>query len=73
MLPAMDTCLQHILARNISSLRAELGLSKIDFCLQTGISRVLLDHIESGHANLKLSTLERIATALGKEAWELLR
>lgn len=69
----MDTSVQHILGDNVSRLRKELGLSKVDFCLQAGISRVLLDRIESGHSNLKLSTLEHIASALGKTPWELLR
>lgn len=63
----------HTLGRNICAIRKDLGLSKVDFSLQLGISRVTLDLIEQGRDNLKLSTLDRLACALGKEPWELLR
>ena len=54
-------------------LRTVSGLSKVDFALQLGISRVLLDLIESGNSNLKLSTLEQIADRLGTQPWKLIR
>lgn len=69
----MNECLQHTLGRNICAIRKELGLSKVEFCLQLGISRVTLDLIEQGRDNVKLSTLDQLARAVGKEPWELLR
>lgn len=73
MLGHMNELSQHRLGRNIRAIRKELGLSKVDFCLQIGISRVSLDLIESGRSNVKLSTLDQLARTLGKESWELLR
>lgn len=69
----MNERIEQTLGRNIRAERRRLGLTKIDFCLQAGISRVLLDLIEENRSNLKLSTLEQIAHALGKEPWELLK
>lgn len=69
----MNGLSQHRLGGNIRAIRKELGLSKVESCLQTGISRVSLDLIESGRSSLKLSTLDQIARTLGKEGWELLR
>lgn len=69
----MNESSQHTLGRNICAIRKDLGLSEVDFSLQLGISRVTLDLIEQGRDNLKLSTLDRLAFALGKEPWELLR
>lgn len=50
----MNECSQHTLGRNICAIRKELGLSKVEFCLQLGISRVTLDLIEQGRDNVKL-------------------
>lgn len=63
----MNECSQHTLGRNICAIRKELGLSKVEFCLQLGISRVTLDLIEQGRDNVKLSTLDQLARAVGKE------
>lgn len=69
----MNERIEQTLGRNIRAERRRLGLTKTDFCLQAGISRVLLDLVEENRSNLKLSTLEKIAHALGKEPWELLK
>lgn len=61
------------LGENLIAIRKTSGLTKVDFALQLGISRVLLDLIESGNSNLKLSTLEQIAERLGVQPWELIR
>ncbi len=61
------------LGENLIAIRKSSGLTKVDFALQLGISRVLLDLIESGDSNLKLSTLEQIAERLGTQPWELIR
>ncbi|MDO4437778.1 MAG: helix-turn-helix transcriptional regulator [Coriobacteriaceae bacterium] len=69
----MNERIEETLGRNIRAERRNLGLSKVEFCLQVGISRVLLDLIEENRSNFKLATLEQIAAALGKEPWELLK
>lgn len=61
------------LGENLIAIREASGLSKVDFALQLGISRVLLDLIESGNSNLKLSTLEKIADRLCTQPWKLIR
>lgn len=63
---------QQILGGNVNRLRREAGLRKTEFCLMADISRPLLDGVEGGRSNITIRTLERIAAALGLEAWELL-
>ncbi|MDY4040704.1 MAG: helix-turn-helix transcriptional regulator [Collinsella sp.] len=65
--------LRQRLGRNISRLRTEARLNKVDFCLMAHISRPLLDSIEAGEANVTLDTLERIAASLDVEAHALLK
>ena len=52
--------------------RRDLGISKVDFCVATGISRPYLDRIEDGTANFTLKVLFKIAPALGMTVSELL-
>ncbi len=69
----MEKRIQQVLGENIRAIHEASGLSKVDFALQLGISRVELDVIEDGRANPKLLTLNQIARNLGKEAWELIK
>ncbi|RHF38373.1 helix-turn-helix domain-containing protein [Collinsella intestinalis] len=69
----MNATARQRLGENLIAIRKTSGLTKVDFALQLGISRVLLDLIESGNSNLKLSTLEQIAERLGVQPWELIR
>lgn len=50
---------------NVEYLRELQGLSKTKLCAVAGISRPTLYKIERGESNLKLSTMVRIAKALG--------
>ncbi len=61
------------LGANRIAIREASGLSKVGGAWQLGIRRVLLDLIESGNSNLKLSTLEKIADRLGTQPWKLIR
>ena len=61
------------LARNVRAARLASGMTKSDFALTLGISRVLLDLIEEGKSNVKLSTLDQIAERLEMDPWELIR
>lgn len=55
--------LAHV-AGNVRHLRAERGLSQTALADRSGISRRMIVGIESGEANVSLSTLDRIAAAL---------
>ena len=47
----MDERAKQILGRRVEETRRDLGISKVDFCVATGISRPYLDRIEDGTAN----------------------
>ncbi|WP_102338633.1 helix-turn-helix domain-containing protein [Collinsella provencensis] len=68
----MDKNIHQIFGDNIRAIRTGAGLTKVDFSLQMGISRVELDLIENGRSNPTLTTLNKLARNLGKEVWELL-
>ena len=64
----MDERAKQILGRRVEETRRDLGISKVDFCVATGIS----DRIEDGTANFTLKVLFKIAPALGMTVSELL-
>ena len=68
----MDERAKQILGRRVEEARRDLGISKVDFCVATGISRPYLDRIEEGTANFTLKVLFKIAPALGMTVSELL-
>lgn len=55
------------LAAALSSKRAELGLSQTEVAARMGTSQSAVARLESGDADLRLSTLERYAAALGQQ------
>ena len=63
---------KQILGRRVEETRRDLDISKVDFCVATGISRPYLDRIEGGTANFTLKVLFKIAPALGMTVSELL-
>lgn len=71
-LGCMDERAKQILGRRVEETRRDLGISKVDFCVATGISRPYLDRIEDGTANFTLKVLFKIAPALGMTVSELL-
>ena len=54
-----------ILGREVRRARIDSGLTQAQLYEMTGISQTLIGRIESGKANPRLETLERIADALG--------
>lgn len=54
-------------------IRAQKHMSQGDICRKLGIDRAYISTIESGKPNPTLSTIERIADALGVSVNELLR
>jgi transcriptional regulator with XRE-family HTH domain len=61
------------LARNVRRLRKErTGLSQERFAHEHGIDRTYVSGVERGTRNPTILVVERFASALGVEAWELL-
>jgi transcriptional regulator with XRE-family HTH domain len=53
--------------------RRELRLTQVQIFERTGIAATYLSMIENGRANPSLDTVEKLARAVGLEAWEMLR
>ena len=56
-----------LLGQNIASLRKKRKISQITLSLDSGIARSFLADLERGKANPSVSTLIKIAKALGVE------
>ena len=52
------------LGKNVARLRTEQGLNKKTFSMMCGIGRPLLDAIERGRSDVRLSYVQRLADAL---------
>ncbi|WP_416463497.1 helix-turn-helix domain-containing protein [Sphingomonas sp. VDB2] len=64
--------LAHV-AGNVRALRTERGFSQDGLAAQAGVSRRMISGIESGEANVSLSTLDRLAQALDVSFSRLVR
>ena len=60
------------LAFNVRRIRVRKGVSQQQLASLTGIERSYLSRLEHGNANPSLTTLERIASALGVAVADLL-
>jgi len=61
------------LAANMKKIRVRKHMSQGDICRALGVDRAYISTIESGRQNPTLSTIERIAKALGVSVDELLK
>ena len=61
------------LAVNMKKIRARKHMSQGDICRELSVDRAYISNIESGKQNPTLSTIERIAKALGVSVDELLK
>jgi len=62
------------LAEQLVARRRRLGLSQTEVAARMGTSQSAVARLESGDADVRLSTLERYAAALGHELdWRLRR
>jgi predicted transcriptional regulator len=60
------------LAADLVAMRQELGLSQTEVAARMRTSQSAVARLESGDADVKLSTLERYAAALGQQLdWKL--
>ncbi|NWK94176.1 Cro/Cl family transcriptional regulator [Sphingobium lactosutens] len=64
--------LAHV-AGNVRALRVDRGFSQDALAAQAAVSRRMISGIESGEANVSLSTLDRLAHALGVSFSRLVR
>lgn len=61
-----------VLAANVVSLRHSKGWSQESLAFEAGLHRTFIAHVERQARNISLDNLERIAMALGVDAYELL-
>jgi transcriptional regulator with XRE-family HTH domain len=60
-------------AANMKKIRSQKHMSQGDICRELDVDRAYINTIESGKKNPTLSTIERIAKALGVSVEERLR
>lgn len=70
--PERPDVLAHV-AGNVRAFRIERGFSQEALAALAGVSRRMISGIESGEANVSLSTLDRLAQALGVSFSALVR
>lgn len=60
------------LTLNMSRLRGELGWSQEDLAYEAGLHRTFVAHVERQARNISIDNVERLAHALGLQAYQLL-
>lgn len=61
------------LGKNIKRIRGRKKMSQGDICRAVGLDRAQMSNIETGKGNPTLSTIEKIARALGTTVDKLLK
>ncbi|MGH7737783.1 MAG: helix-turn-helix transcriptional regulator [Candidatus Tyrphobacter sp.] len=64
--------LNEALRINLVVLRARAGLSQAALAKRSGVSRAIISELEQGRGDVRLTTLARVAQALGATVNELL-
>lgn len=64
--------LRRVVANNIRQVRRSLGLSQEALAHEAGLHRTFIGHVERAESNLSIDNLERLASALGVPAFQLL-
>lgn len=57
----------------IKEICSEKGISIVELAKRIGMSRVSINNMVAGRQSPPVSTLDKIAEALGVETWELLK
>ena len=63
---------RRLLARNLRRLRLERKLTQDELAADAGVRQALISELESGKIDVRLDTLQRIASALNARLAELL-
>lgn len=71
-LPNPLATLNEALRINLVVLRARAGLSQAALAKRSGVSRAIISELEQGRGDVRLTTLARVAQALGATVSELL-
>ena len=58
---------------NMKKIRLEKGMSQGDICRSLGLDRAYISNVENGKQNLTISTMEKVAKALGVGVDDLLK
>lgn len=58
---------------NMKKIRLEKGMSQGDICRALGLDRAYISNVENGKQNLTISTMEKVAGALGVNIDKLLK
>jgi transcriptional regulator with XRE-family HTH domain len=58
---------------NMKKIRLEKGMSQGDICRSLGLDRAYISNVENGKQNLTISTMEKVAKALGVSIDTLLK
>lgn len=61
------------LGKNLKRIRTEKGITQGDIVRTLGFSRSFVSNIENGKTNPTLSTISKLASALGVSSNELLK
>ena len=70
--PPTGEDLRQVLAWHLKRLRIERGWSQEDLALACELDRTYVSAVERSVWNVSLSNIEKLAQALGVQAWELL-
>jgi transcriptional regulator with XRE-family HTH domain len=62
-----------VLATNLRLLRNERGWSQEDLAAEAGLHRTFVGAVERAERNISLDNIEKLAVAVGVEAWALLK
>jgi transcriptional regulator with XRE-family HTH domain len=69
---AVVSDLRFVLGQNLRIYRAAFGLSQEELAERSGIKRTYVGAIERAEVDVRLSTLKKVASGLGIEAFRLL-
>lgn len=64
---------RELLALNIIRLRGQRGWSQEALAFECGLHRTFVAHVERQARNISIDNIEKLATALGMPAFELLK
>lgn len=73
--PAVNdsTRARKVFAAALRKARAELGISQEELADWAGVHRTYVGHLERGEKNVSVDSMQKLADALNKPLWMMLR